>query len=274
MDALTHYSFDYRITLLLLAHIVALIIGGPRWLHHIILYDAPAKAVRVFLSVVEIKLNRLERSNKIRKLRGRVVLWFSILLCVLCGVSMMYLSDVTQWGWALEMLVLAYILPLRAAHAPLLEIKQAFAQKNAEAVLTAVNGLPSCTSEQKDIHGAVRASMMYSAEIIPRYVIIPAILYLITGIAGALVYRLLTLWIDRFTHPHQLSYSASALLWSRIISVLPYQFASIVQWLALAFVPKASIVRASSAFASGKKGALACKLSAYGLGLVLGGAGL
>jgi cobalamin biosynthesis protein CobD/CbiB len=274
MDAWTHYNFDYRITLLLLAHCAALILGGPRWLHPIILYDAPARGVRAFLSALEVKLNRPERSSQVRKLRGRMVLWFGISVSAVCGLCLMYLSAVTQWGWAIEMLLLAYIMPIRAAHAPVTALKEAIAQKNLQAVYAIASGLPTCTTSPKDVYGALRAAMMYSAELIPRYVIIPALFYLLAGLAGALIYRLLTLWIDRFTHSHQLSYSASALLWSRMLSAIPYQLAAIVQWLALAFVPKASAPRAASAFAVNNKGALGCKLSAYGLHLTLGGAGL
>lgn len=274
MDAFTSYDFDFRITLLLLAHIIALLIGGPRWLHHIILYDVPAQLWKKILSVLELKLNRPERSACAKTVRGRIVFYVALLACIITAIAVTSLSTFTKWGWGLELALLVYLLPSRASLLILLEIKQAVSEKDAQKTYALTYTLPTVVTKQKDIYGALRGALAFAAECIPRYVIVPALLYMGGGIIAVLIYRLMTLWADRFTNPHQQAYSASARFWTYIISFIPYHVACIVSWLALAFVPKASVSKASQAFSATHKGALAVKLAAFGFGLTLGGVGL
>ncbi len=274
MDAFTSYDFDFRITLLLLAHIIALIIGGPRWLHHIILYDLPARLWKRFLSALEQKLNRVGRTTRAKSVRGRIVFYFAATLCFVLGFAIMSLSVMTEWGWGVELIILAYLLPARASLLVLLELKEGIAQKDAKKTYACANTLPTVVTEQKDIYGALRGAISYAAECIPRYVIVPALLYMLTGIIGVLIYRLMSIWSDMFSQSQHISYSKTAHLWTRIVSFIPYHLACIISWLALAFVPKASVPNAAQAFSGSLKGALAVKLAAYGFGLTLGGVGL
>lgn len=274
MDALTAYTLEHRLFVLVLASYLALIIGGPRWLHHVTLYDVPAKLWRGFVSGAERRMNRAQRTKQARRFRGRLV--FALLVGItlaLAGVIVM-MSMTTSWGWYAELVVLAYLLPIRAACLPLQELRGALAKKELRRSEDIAATLPTLNDLPADKHTAIRASIGYLAECLPRYVIVPSLYYLLLGLPGLMLCRLLTLIGDLFPIQQHRAFTGFAYKLTKFLFMIPVQLATFLMWVALMFVPKASPSNALKAFQHQVAGALPVKLTAYGMDYTLGGVGV
>ncbi len=272
MEALAQYTFEHRLFILMLASYLALLIGGPRWLHHMVLYDMPARLWRAFISGAEQKLNRDNRTKTVRRFRGRLLflLLFAVTLAV--SIALVLAMVTTSWGWYVELAVVAYLLPLRASMLTPLDLKRALIAKDKEKIRTLAGQLPTLSDDPTDGHTAIRAAIGYSAESLPRYVIVPSLYYLVLGLPGLLLCRLLTMLADMFPIQHYRAFVGMPYLIGKLLFTIPIHLASLLMWCALLFVPHARVNGGLKAFQHQRAGAVPVKLAAYGLGYALGGA--
>jgi adenosylcobinamide-phosphate synthase len=278
MDFL-HYAWDDRLFMLIIGQFVALLIGAPRWLHTLIMYDAPSRIWRSTLMGIAVRLNRPNRPHADRKMRGRFVLWVLSLLVIIIGMGVVMLTIHTRYGWLVECIFIAYLIPIRACILPILEAKQAWKQKKLTALPALLRGCTDRDTEVMDVYGLVRVAVTYSAVAFPRYAVAPAMWYLALGVSGLFVCRLITCLADMLppSHVRTRAFATSIHRADIFLQMIPVRLALLIQWSALLFVPNASVVHAAGAWT--QKNAepsitthnLPIRLAAYGLDVSLGG---
>ncbi len=275
----TWYNLEDRLFLLVLAGYLALLTGGPRWLHTLLLYDLPARGWRRIVIGLEGRLNRQHRPVRDRRMRGRLVVLVLTGIALLVAACISLATALTGWGWYVELAALTYLLPLRVAALPALDIHRAIRHKRLQEVETLLQPHTDADLEVADGHMQLRLTVAYVARCFPRYIIAPACWYLLLGLPGLMLCRLFSLLVDLWpmSHMRYRAFASVAHFWDRLVQAVPVRLALLMQWPALLFVPKARLSGGTQAL-SRKPGeppvttrTLPLRLVAYGLGLSLGG---
>jgi adenosylcobinamide-phosphate synthase len=272
--------FNDRLFLLVLGHFAALVVGSmPHWLHSLLLYDAPAKCCYRVLSFLERRLNRSNRPASDRTVRGRLILWLMALLAVGIGAVFSLLTLHTHYGWYGELVVITYLVPLRACIQPAFDIKRLRKDKKLPLIPAVLSPWTDADTEGADGYALLRITVTHLARALPRYVIAPSCWYLVLGLPGLMLCRLVTLCADMFPHTHARyrAFSLSMHRWDRFFHVVPTRLAVLAMWPGLLCVPQSSVRQAVQAFtrkpaeAPVTTATLPVRLAAYGLGISLGG---
>ncbi len=278
---LLHYSLSDRLFLLVLSQYLAVLTGGPRVLHVMTGYELPAHGWRAVLGGMEKRLNRMNRPPQDRKARGRLVIGSGAAFLLCLGAGFVVLTNHTKYGWYAELIILAYLIPLRTAILPDLEILSACRRKRFSEIPPVLQPLTDKDLARLDGHGLIRETLTHTARVLPRYVVAPSFWYVLGGLPLLLVCRFFSMASDMFplTHPRTRAFAASAHFWDNLFQALPARFALILMWPALLFVPSASAREATRAWTRLPSEAkisttnLPVRLAAYGLRISLGGPG-
>ncbi len=271
---------EYRLLLLVASSLGAIMIGLLYPLHRMLGYHLPAQMVRGAVSFAEKRLNRQHRSVADRRSRGRlIVMVFTALSLVISG-AVWWASVWMPWGWYLELASLIYLLPYTTCLSPILIARKALQRKDYSAMARALQRISANDLEQADGHMYIRVAITYLARALPRYVIAPSLWYLLAGLPGLFLCRLLSFMSDMMpaSHPHYRAFSAAAHFWDRMMQAIPVRLAMPLLWIGLIFVPRASLGKALQAFSTPKAAeapsntrTLPLRLAAYGLHISLGG---
>jgi adenosylcobinamide-phosphate synthase len=245
-----YYNLDDRIFLLALASYVALLIGGPRWLHAVMGYDAPARYWRNFLRVIEARLNRPQRHVLDRLWRGKLVLIIALLIACIAGCVCVALTSLTPYGWVFEVCVAAYLMPIRAGLSSVIETQRMIKQKKLVKIPELLQPITDTDVLAADGHMLIRIAVAHTAIYLPRYVIAPAFWYILLGMPALMVCRLLSCLSDLFPQSHKRyrSFANAAHFWDKAMQLVPVRFSMIILWLGVFFVPKGRVRQVVQAF--------------------------
>ncbi|NET71277.1 MAG: hypothetical protein F6K62_10220 [Sphaerospermopsis sp. SIO1G2] len=268
-----------RLFLLLLATYGAVLVGGPRWLHQMLGYGVPAHLWRTMLGVLESRLNRAHRPKQDRQFRGGVVLLVLSMgtLVIGCGISIVTL--IAQWGWYAELAILIYLLPVRAAMLPVRALSWEMKHKRYAQVQRHLAPLTDADVAPLDTHGYLRCTLAYIARAFPAYVVVPSCWYLLAGLPGMMLVRLLGCMYEAWPASHK-RYRAFTLYlrwWYHLLYAVPTRIAFLCQWIALLMVPQSFFSGGVQALLPrGLEAAMTTvtmplRLCAYGLKVSLGG---
>jgi len=226
--------------LLLLALLIDTAVGGSSWLMRWL--PGPGDLAAGAAGWFDRRLNRIERSDEERRLRGTLVVLTLVLAAALSGLAVTLLARLSTYGWALELFLLTRMVTVRRPIADLWEIMRALVTGGVEAGRTALMSRTGRPAGSLDMHGIVRAAVETAAGALQRGVVGPVFWYLLLGLPGALVWSVADAAHAAIGHstPRYRYFGSAALSLSRWMGWGPARLAAILTALAALFVPRAA----------------------------------
>jgi adenosylcobinamide-phosphate synthase len=135
------------------------------------------------------RLNRPERSESDRKLRGIVTVVVLVGAAILTGAAIAFVARVIPHFWLVEVFVAATLIAQRGLFQHVRDVARALDDQGLEAGRTAVSRIVGRDPQSLDAHGVARAAIESLAENFSDAVVAPVFWYVLAGLPGLLVYK-------------------------------------------------------------------------------------
>ncbi len=202
----------------------------------------PPDLVARLVILLDRRLNRIDRSDAVRRARGSLVALL-LLLGLLVGFCLSVLVRVLPAGGIIELLIVTRCLTLRLPWGAMGRTIKALEAGDGEAARQAVGPLTDRQLWSLDDHGVVRAGVEGAARALTLGVVAPALFYALFGLAGLLGWAAIdgtARIIGHDTGRHQ-NFGALARRLSALFGLPAALLGTLVILLTAPFVPHASI---------------------------------
>jgi adenosylcobinamide-phosphate synthase len=141
------------------------------------------------IAFLDRRLNRAERSDRERRLRGIITVLLLIAAVAALGWAVKKYLGFVKFGWALEALIVAILLAQKSLFDHVATVAEALQRGGLLAGREAVAKIVGRDPESLDEHGVVRAAIESLFENFSDGVIAPAFWYAVAGLPGIFVYK-------------------------------------------------------------------------------------
>ncbi|OYQ32462.1 hypothetical protein CHU95_16850 [Niveispirillum lacus] len=229
--------------LLVIALIVDACIGDSAWLRRFM--PGPADLVARAVALYDRRLNRIDRSDGVRRARGSLVTLLLLVLGGLVGFCLSVLVRHIPAGGFVELLILARCLTLRLPWGAMGRTVVAVEGRDVEAARQAVGPLTDRQLWSLDDHGTLRAAVEGAARALTHGVVAPALFYTLFGLAGLLAWAAMDGTVRVIGHdtPRHAHFGALARRLSSLLGLPAALIAALVILLSASFVPRASAIK-------------------------------
>lgn len=263
--------------ILLLALLVDAAVGDSRLLDRML--PTPGALAADATRWADKRLNRIDRTDGARRLRGTLLAIVLALAALAAGAAITVLARFAPWGWAIELLVVTRAIAIRKPWAGLRDVLVALDTGGVDAGRDAVAPLTDRQSWSLDLHGVVRAGAEATARDLDRRVVGPILWYVLLGLPGLLLWSAVDGMGRVIGHatPRHVHFGRTAATLVRLLGWLPARLTVVLIAAAALFVPRAAgwpALRAAVRFAPAHPaGNAAWPMAAFAgaLGLALGG---
>lgn len=198
---------------------------------------------------LDSKLNRIERSDELRRRRGEVAAVLVIALAGAIGAGVVWLVHAAPRGWNLwiaEAVLLSSCLGLRWAWRRLGEVRQALLTGGLDAGRKAVTPLTRGRAEHLDQHGVVRVAVEAAAKALDQRVVAPLFWFALLGLPGVLMWTAADALDAAIGHPdpHHAEFGTAAARIDDALNYLPARLSVLLVAVAAFFVPGSRPVQA------------------------------
>ncbi|MCG8510581.1 MAG: cobalamin biosynthesis protein [Rhodospirillales bacterium] len=232
------YGFDPAV-LLLSAMALDAALGGFtsafRFLPH------PEAQLRRVVSALEGKLNREKRSAVDRAIRGALVAIFGVAAAGAIGLGVAWLGRNHDFGWVVELLLIAALIDQRACQARLRGVGKALSAGSLEEARQTLQPLTHRDTARMDDHGVVRSALEIGAVNVCAGAIAPIFWYVLFGLPGMAVCRALTVMNAAIGHSsaRYRAFGMTAARLNDVAQLVPVRIAGLLIALAALFAPTA-----------------------------------
>jgi len=182
-------SIAFHIKALLLALIFDAIVGDPDWLWR--RFPHPVAWFGHVINWLDKNYNRSNASPKERQQKGLLSLIFLIFFGAVIGVALKYLIGVFVLPLFLEVIVVAVFLSGRSLYDHVKRVAQRLAETDLTQARQAVAQIVGRNTKTLDRSGIARAAIESLAENFSDGVIAPALWYLVAGLPGLIIYKVI-----------------------------------------------------------------------------------
>lgn len=239
-----------RISTLLLALLVAIVVGGPLSLWRKTGIIGFARLFPALIDRMESKLNRDRRSEGERRMRGLVVV-FLVLFCAMYAGLWLERATPPFGILGLHVALIVLFIPMRLLFDHTLYVARALAADTAkpEAAKAMLGQAARRNPDTLDRHGVARAGIENLAENFADRVVSPAFWYILLGLPGLLMARAANSMDARLgsTAPQARAFGWAAARVDDIVQYLPSRIAGFLLCIAAFFAP---LSYAASAFST------------------------
>jgi adenosylcobinamide-phosphate synthase len=225
---------DHTVIVLCALLLNALLAGPREWYAALKLTritTLPARAIRH----IERKLNRDHRLPEDLRLRGVVVVMAALIVAALIGAML---------GWIfqhnlrfIELLLVAVLLPVRPTWDRVAALRKALLMGNTPAAKQELSGTAWRHYALLDEYGVARAGIEFLAVEFSEKIVCPVLGYLLLGLPGLFICKILTLLQDALIHAPQFGRAAQkAQLW---LNIIPSRISALLWMIAACFFPMA-----------------------------------
>jgi adenosylcobinamide-phosphate synthase len=148
----------------------------------------PAALVVRLGADLDRRLNRVERGDTTRLVRGALVVMAIAVAALLSGELIHLASRLLPYGWGLEGLALLSCLRLGAPWQRIRSVRRALDHRGLEAARAEVQPLTRRTAGALDDHGVARAAVEAAAKHLSQGVVAPAFWYILLGLPGVMLW--------------------------------------------------------------------------------------
>jgi len=234
-------GFD-PLALLLLALIVEAYIGEARFVFSKVRH--PVKIIGDIINFFDIKLNREDRSEVDRVLRGGLVVFIIVNLAIFIGWLIAWLSLNHPLGWIIEFFGLVTLISARSLYDHVSAVAKGL-RKSVELGRREIGHIVGRDPNHLSEHGIARASIESLAENFGDGVIAPSFWYALFGFPGILVYKAVNT-LDSMIGYRTKRYRAFGMVAARlddILNLIPARLAGLFIVIASAFAPTAKPIQ-------------------------------
>ncbi len=175
------------IGLLLLALVLDAIFGEMPWLFRFLSH--PVVMIGNAIGFFDRRLNRLERSNRSRLIRGAIATVILVTLAAAIGTAIHWAAVTVPFGWFFELLVMTTLIAQRSLYDHVSRVRTALDESGLAAGREAVSHIVGRDPNALDDHGVCRAAIESLAENFSDGVVAPVLWTLIFGLPGLLAYK-------------------------------------------------------------------------------------
>ena len=239
----TIHGFD-PLMLLLIAMIIDGYLGddGPlfRYVRH------PVALLGAVIGALDRKLNRENRSEIDRAIRGLLAVLVMAAGSGVIGWAVTWLSRNHDFGWIVELLLVVFLLAQRGLYDAVGGVAQALGTGGLAAGRQAVSHIVGRDPEQLDAHGVSRAAIETLAENFCDGVVAPVFWYVILGFPGLLIAKAVNTMDSMIGHrtPRYRAFGMAAARLDDLVNWIPARLSGLFLAVAAIVTPTASPWRA------------------------------
>lgn len=187
------------------------------------------------------RLNREYRSERDRAWRGVLMVVVMVAVTAAAGLLVTWIAWTTAYGWAIELVLVAWLLAQRSLFNHVRAVRTALAAEGLSAGRQAVSHIVGRDVRLLDEHGVARAAIESSAENFNDGVVAPTFWYLLLGLPGLLVYKAVNTMDSMvgYRTPRFRAFGMAAARLDDGMNLVPARLAGLYLCLAAAFVPHA-----------------------------------
>ena len=228
-----------------IALLVDVIVGDMNWLFKRIAH--PVALLGGMVGFLDRRLNREDRSEITRLIRGLIVTLFVVALAAVVGWLLSWLARAGQFAYVLEVAVVVLLLAQRSLYDHVLAVARALGKGGLAQGRDAVRHIVGRDPATLDRHGVARATIESLAENFADGVVAPIFWYLVLGLPGMLAYKAVNT-LDSMIGYRSPKYASFGLVAARLDDAanwIPARIAASFIALAALFAPTANPARAT-----------------------------
>lgn len=236
-------AFDPFI-LLVLALVLDAAVGGMGWVFKVLPH--PVVVIGNVIGWFDQKLNRQNRSQVDRAMRGALTVVLVIAMAGVVGVGVQWLTLHHDFGWAVELFLLIALLAQRELYSAVRKVLMALKSEGVESGRTAVSQIVARDPAQLDEHGVCRAAIESLAENFSDGVVAPVFWYMLFGFPGLLIYKAVNTLDSMIGYKNE-KYRAFGFTAARlddVLNLIPARLSGLIFTIAALVSPKCNPARA------------------------------
>jgi adenosylcobinamide-phosphate synthase len=206
-----------------------------RWLPH------PVAWVGAAISWLDRRLNRLQRSDRARLLRGVFAVAVLVLAAAAFGYLVTFYLGFVRYGWVISAGIVALLLAQRSLFAHVGRVVEALKSGGLAAGRSTVAHIVGRDPESLDAHGVARAAIESLAENFSDGVVAPAFWFALLGLPGLFAYKCANTLDSMIGHrsPKYLHFGWAAARLDDLLNLVPARLAALFIALAALVTPGA-----------------------------------
>ena len=222
---------------LLAALLLDALVGDPRWLFRHLPH--PVALIGGLVGWLDRRLNRPERTEASRAMRGLVVTLFVAAVAGATGWLVAIYAGPWRYGWIVELLLVTLLVAQRSLFDHVRDVARALDRDGIAGGRVAVAHIVGRDPARLDKHGVARAAIESLAENFADGVVAPALWYLLFGLPGLLVYKAVNTMDSMIGHrtPRHTAFGRVAARADDLMNWLPARIAGVMIVLAALFAP-------------------------------------
>jgi adenosylcobinamide-phosphate synthase len=216
-------------------------VGGPfRRIPH------PVRIIGNLIGFLDRRLNRENRSETDRLVRGILVVIVVCGLATAVGWAVAWLTRHHDFGWIVELALTFSLLAQRSLYDHVRAVARALNSRGIEAGREAVSHIVGRDVRQLDGHGVARAAIESCAENFSDGVVAPVFWYLLFGFPGLLVYKSVNTMDSMigYTTPRYQAFGMAAARLDDALNLIPARLSGLFLAAAAVSAPTANPIRA------------------------------
>jgi adenosylcobinamide-phosphate synthase len=234
-------GFD-PLALLLMTLIIGTYTG--RFGFHAVVSSYPVKIVEKITDWFDHKLNRKNRSQIDRSIRGTLTSLVILFICGAFGWGIAWLSQTLPFAWILETILLIILINPRSIHHTVRQIETALRDHGLEVARQNIALITNQASGKIDRFGVARIAIEFLATSLTLSITAPIFWYILIGFPGLMLYQAVVTMdkkLGQQTKKYQNFGFASAKL-KDIFIALPAQLSGLMTLIASFFIPTSRTV--------------------------------
>jgi len=225
--------------ILFLALVMDAYLGEMRLLFRIIPH--PIVALGRLIDWLDLKLNRPNRGDAARRVRGVFTL---VMLCTLTGgigVAVQHAAATAPYGWALDLFFLITLIAQRSLYDHVKAVADGLRDGGLAGGRAAVSMIVGRDPKSLDEHGVSRAAIESCAENFSDGVVAPIFWYVVAGLPGIMVYKTVNTLDSMIGHlnPNYRAFGWASARFDDLLNLVPARLAGLILSIAAVFVGSA-----------------------------------
>ena len=206
----------------------------------------PVVLIGNVISWFDAKLNRENRPNMDRAVRGFLTVVVITSAAALIGWGVQWLTFHHDFGWAVELFLVVSLLAQRELYTAVKRVMVALRENGVESGRTAVSQIVARDPAFLDEHGVSRAAIESLAENFSDGVVAPVFWYVLFGFPGLLVYKAVNTMDSMigYKNPKYAAFGFTAARLDDVLNLVPSRLSGLIFTVAALFSGKANPGRA------------------------------
>ena len=220
------------------------VVGGMNWLFSRIAH--PVSILGRIIGLLDRRLNREDRGEMTRLIRGLVVTLFIVAFATSVGLLVSWLARTATFAWLIEVIAVVILLAQRSLYDHVLAVAGALGKGGLAQGRAAARHIVGRDPTTLDRHGIARASIESLAENFADGVVAPLFWYLVLGLPGMFAYKAINT-LDSMIGYRSPKYASFGLVAARLddaVNWIPARVAALLIAVAALFAPTANPLRA------------------------------